>query len=120
MTLRSGLALLSRLTGLDDPPRFLPPGLALAASACIEVVARARGKHTRFCREMVRTLIEGCSHTTDRPARDLGLDYTPIETTMRRTISWYIDQGLILRPLPGSPIRRPLNRHLPAQRTGGV
>jgi dihydroflavonol-4-reductase len=100
MTLRSGLALLSRLTGLDDPPRFLPPRLALAASACIEVLARARGKHTRFCREMVRTLIEGAPYDGSQAARDLGLDYTPIETTMRRTISWYIEQGLILRPLP--------------------
>jgi dihydroflavonol-4-reductase len=101
MTLRSGLALLSRLTGLEDPPRFLPPRLALAAAACIEVVARARGKHTRFCREMVRTLIEGAVYDGSRATRDLGLAYTPIETTMRRTIGWYLEQGLIVRPLPG-------------------
>lgn len=100
MTLRSGLGLLARLTGLDDPPRFLPPSLALAASAGIEVVARVRGKRTRFCREMVRTLIEGAPYDGSQAARDLGLDYTPIETTMRRTISWYIEQGLILRALP--------------------
>jgi dihydroflavonol-4-reductase len=101
MTLRSGLALLSRLTGLSDPPRFLPPKLALAASACIEAVARARHKHTRYCREMVRTLIEGAPYDGAPAARDLGLDYTPIEITMRRTITWYLDQGLIVRPLPG-------------------
>jgi dihydroflavonol-4-reductase len=101
MTLRSGLALLSRLTGLADRPRFLPPQIALAAAACIEVVARMRGKHTRFCREMVRTLIEGAPYDGSPAARDLGLVYTPIETTMRRTISWYIEQGLIKRPLPG-------------------
>jgi dihydroflavonol-4-reductase len=101
MTLRSGLALLSRLTGLEDPPRFLAPKLALAASACIELVARARGKPTRFCREMVRTLIEGPAYDGSKASLELGLVYTPIETTMRRTISWYIEQGLILRPLPG-------------------
>jgi dihydroflavonol-4-reductase len=101
MTLRSGLALLSRLTGLEDPPRFVTPRLALAASACIELVARARGKPTRFCREMVRTLVEGSAYDGSKASRDLGLVYTPIETTMRRTISWYIEQGLILRPLPG-------------------
>lgn len=101
MTLRSGLALLSHLTGLDDAPRFLPPRLALAAAACIELVARARGKHTRFCREMVRTLIEGSAYDGSQATRDLGLAYTPIETTMRRTISWYLEQGLITRPLPG-------------------
>jgi dihydroflavonol-4-reductase len=101
MTLRSGLALLSRLTGLADPPRFLPAKLALAASACIEVVARARHKPTRYCREMVRTLIEGAPYDGAPAARDLGLVYTPIEVTMRRTISWYLAQGLITRPLPG-------------------
>jgi dihydroflavonol-4-reductase len=101
MTLRSGLALLSRLTGLEDPPRFLPPRLALAAAACIEAVARARRTPTRFCREMVRTLIEGSAYDGSHATRDLGLVYTPIETTMRRTISWYLEQGLIVRPLPG-------------------
>jgi dihydroflavonol-4-reductase len=100
MTLRTGLALLSRLTGLEDPPRFLPPKLALAAAGCIEAVARLRGKPTRFCREMVRTLIEGSPYDGSQATRDLGLVYTPIETTMRRTISWYIEQGLIVRPLP--------------------
>jgi dihydroflavonol-4-reductase len=101
MTLRSGLALLSRLTGLEDSPRFLPPGLALAAAAGIELVARARRKHTRFCREMVHTLLEGSAYDGTQATRDLGLVYTPIETTMRRTISWYLQQGLITRPLPG-------------------
>ena len=50
---------------------------------------------------MVRTLIEGSAYDGSKASRDLGLVYTPIETTMRRTISWYIEQGLILRPLPG-------------------
>lgn len=101
LTLRSGLALLAQITGLEDPPRFLPPRLALAASACIELVARVRRKPTRFCREMVRTLIEGSPYDGAPAGRALGLDYTPIETTMRRTISWYLEQGLIVRPLPG-------------------
>jgi dihydroflavonol-4-reductase len=100
MTLRSGLALLSRITGLEDRPRFLPASLALAASGCIEAVARVRRKPTRFCREMVRTLIEGSPYDGSPAARDLGLVYTPIEATMRRTISWYLEQGLITRPLP--------------------
>ena len=101
MTLRSGLALLSRMTGLTDPPRFLSPRLALAASACVELVARARGKPTRFCREMVRTLVDGSPYDGSKASRDLGLVYTPIEATLRRTVRWYIDQGLIVRPLPG-------------------
>jgi hypothetical protein len=50
---------------------------------------------------MVRTLIEGSAYDGSQATRDLGLAYTPIETTMRHTISWYLEQGLITRPLPG-------------------
>jgi nucleoside-diphosphate-sugar epimerase len=84
-----------------DPPRFLPARLALGASACIEVIARIRRKPTRYCREMVRTLVEGAPYDGAPAAKALGLVYTPIEDTMRRTISWYLAQGLITRPLPG-------------------
>jgi dihydroflavonol-4-reductase len=100
-TLRAGLQLLGRITGIDDAPRFLPPGVAFAAAAGVEVVARARRRRSSFCREMVRTLIEGHAYDGSGAARDLGLVYTPVETTMRRTIAWYIEQGLVTRPLPG-------------------
>jgi len=42
MTLREGLQLLARLTGLEDSPRFLPPRLAYALAAGVEVVGRSR------------------------------------------------------------------------------
>lgn len=100
MTLREGLALLAAMTGIEDAPRFLPAPLALAAAGVLEAVARARHKPTRFCREMVRTLIEGSAYDGTQATRDLGLVYTPIEDTMRRTIRWYLEQGLITRPLP--------------------
>lgn len=101
MTLREGLQLLARLTGLEDSPRFLPPRLAYALAAGVEVVGRSRKRRSPFCREMVRTLIEGDRYDGMQATRDLGLVYTPIETSMRRTISWYVKQGLVRRPLPG-------------------
>jgi dihydroflavonol-4-reductase len=108
MTLRDGLALLGRLTGIDDRPRFIAPRLAVALAAGVEVLARSRRRPAAFCREMVRTLLEGHAYDGGQATRDLGLVYTPIETTMRRTINWYLEQGLVLRPLPGfsaSPAR---------------
>jgi dihydroflavonol-4-reductase len=101
MTLREGLALLGHLTGIDDRPRFVAPRLALALATGAEVLARTRRRPAAFCREMVRTLIEGHAYDGGQATRELGLVYTPIETTMRRTISWYLEQGLVLRPLPG-------------------
>jgi dihydroflavonol-4-reductase len=49
----------------------------------------------------VRTLTEGSPYDGTKATRDLGLVYTPIEASMRRTIGWYVEQGLIHRPLPG-------------------
>lgn len=101
MTLRQGLVLLGRLTGIEDSPRFIPPRLAVVVATAAELVARSRRKRSAFCREMVRTLIEGHAYDGAQATRDLGLAYTPIETTMRQTVSWYLEQGLLLRPLPG-------------------
>ena len=50
---------------------------------------------------VARTLVEGAPYDGAPAAKALGLVYTPIEDTMRRTISWYLAQGLITRPLPG-------------------
>jgi dihydroflavonol-4-reductase len=100
MTFREGLELLSRITGLEDAPRFLPAWLAYGLAAGVEVAGRIRHKRTSFCREMVRTLTEGNSYDGSTAARGLGLAYTPIETSMRRTISWYVAHGLVQRPLP--------------------
>jgi dihydroflavonol-4-reductase len=101
MTFREGLELLARITGLDDVPRFVPAWLAYSLAAGVEVAGRARNRRSPFCREMVRTLTEGSPYDGTKAARDLGLVYTPIEASMRRTISWYVEQGLIHRPLPG-------------------
>jgi len=101
VTFREGLELLARITGLDDVPRFLPAWIAYALAAGVEVVDRSRNRRAPFCREMVRTLTEGRRYDGTKATRDLGLVYTPIETSMRRTISWYVEQGLVHRPLPG-------------------
>jgi dihydroflavonol-4-reductase len=101
MTFREGLELLGSIAGLDDAPPFLPARLAYALASGIEAVGHLRNRRSPFCREMVRTLTEGSPYDGTRATRDLGLVYTPIETSMRRTIAWYIAQGLVHRPLPG-------------------
>ena len=34
------------------------------------------------------------------PARELGLDYTPVRDTLARTVAWALEQGLITKSLP--------------------
>jgi dihydroflavonol-4-reductase len=101
LTVREGLELLARLTGLEDRPRFLPPQLALALSTGVQAVARVRRRKAPVCRELVRTLLHGHTYDGSKATRELGLSYTPIEDTLRRTVAWYVEQGLIERTLPG-------------------
>ena len=101
LTVREGLELLGRVTGLDEQPRFLPPRLALLLASGVETVGRVRRRRPSVCREMVRTLLHGHTYDGSKAARELGLVYTPLEETLRRTVAWYVEEGLVRRPLPG-------------------
>jgi dihydroflavonol-4-reductase len=95
LTVREGLALLGRLSGVEQPVRALPPWLAMTVATVVETVARVRRRPPRICRELARTLTHGHTYDGSRAARELGLRYTPIEDTLRRTIAWWVEQGLV-------------------------
>lgn len=101
MTVREGLELLAEATGVDATVRSLPGPLASAAAGMIAGVSRARGRTPRFCPEMVRTLRHGHAYDGSKATRDLGLEYTPAEETLARTIRWFAEQGMVTRDLPG-------------------
>jgi dihydroflavonol-4-reductase len=94
------LKLIGGIAGLRDRPRTLPLWLAMTLAAGIELTSGWRGKEPRLCRESVRTL--GHPHLYDgaRAERELGLRYTPLRQAMEATVRWYVDQGLVTRPLP--------------------
>jgi dihydroflavonol-4-reductase len=95
VTVREGIELLNRLAGIDTPVRSLPPAAATAAAVAVEALARLRGKTPRVCRDLVRTALHGHSYDGSRAVRELGLSYTPLEETIRRTVEWFVEQGLV-------------------------
>jgi dihydroflavonol-4-reductase len=101
LTSREALEIVSGLTGITDEPRFLPGALASAAAALIEGAFRIRGRTPPVCREMIRTMLHGHKYDGSKAARELGLAYTPVRETFRRTIAWALEQGLVQRELPG-------------------
>jgi dihydroflavonol-4-reductase len=102
LTVLEGVRLLDRVAGIEGTVRSLPPTLAIAAAAVVETSARLRRKKARLCRELVRTALHGHAYDGSRAERDLGLRYTPVEETIRRTIGWFAEEGLV-RPELGSP-----------------
>jgi dihydroflavonol-4-reductase len=97
LSVRDGLALVAGLVGVDRPVRALPPSVAMAVATAVEAVGRARRRSPRICRELARTLIHGHAYDGSRATRALGLRYTPIEDTLRRTVDWWLEQGLVPR-----------------------
>jgi dihydroflavonol-4-reductase len=97
LSVRHGLALVAKLLGVDRPVRTLPPSLALAVATAAEALGRVRRRSPRICRELARTLIHGHAYDGSKATRTLGLHYTPLEETLRRTVDWWVEQRLIPR-----------------------
>jgi dihydroflavonol-4-reductase len=95
LTVREGLALLGRLAGIERPVRTLRPSLAMTLATVVESVAWVRRGSPRICRELARTITHGHAYDGSKAERELGLRYTPIEETLRRTMDWWIEQGLV-------------------------
>jgi dihydroflavonol-4-reductase len=95
LSVREGLALVASLVGVDRPLRALPPSLAMAVATAAEALGRVRRRSPRICRELARTLIHGHAYDGSKATRTLGLRYTPIEETLRRTVDWWVEQQLV-------------------------
>jgi dihydroflavonol-4-reductase len=95
LSVREGLALVASLVGVDRPLRALPPSLAMAVATAAEALGWVRRRSPRICRELARTLIHGHAYDGSKATRTLGLRYTPIEETLRRTVDWWVEQQLV-------------------------
>jgi dihydroflavonol-4-reductase len=92
---RQALELLNRVTGRELSPRFLPGWVASVGAGAMELGASVVGRRPRVCREMVRVLRAGHVYDGSRATRELGLNYTSLEVTIRRTVDWFETEGLL-------------------------
>ena len=90
------LNLLVEATGRDLSPRFVPGWVASVGVGVASLGARALGRRPELCREMVRVMLAGHAYDGSRATRELGLEYRPLELTIRRTIDWFEAEGLLL------------------------
>ena len=95
LTTDEAMDLLSRVSGHRVRPRIVPNAVASAAGVVAEAAFRAARRHPPFCRAMARTIVHGHAYDGSHAARALGLRYTPVEDTLRRTLEWARREGLI-------------------------
>jgi dihydroflavonol-4-reductase len=89
------LDLLRANTDRSLAPKLAPGWVATAGAGVVEAGSRALRRRPPVCREMVRVLRAGHVYDGSRATRDLGLAYTPIETTIRRTVEWFREEGML-------------------------
>jgi dihydroflavonol-4-reductase len=112
LTNSEAIDLIAVISGLVDRPRTLPLPVAMGVAGVAEAVARLRGRQPKLCRETIRTMGHPHLYDGSRAARELGLRYTPIRQALEATVRWYVEQGLVARPLPrlagdGQPTAQP-------------
>lgn len=81
----------------DRPERvvWIPRGVVRAGAP---ITALIPGSDPPVCPAMLRTLLHGHRYDGSLAGRALGLTYTSIQDTVRKTVSWYRDQGLLPAP----------------------
>jgi dihydroflavonol-4-reductase len=95
LTIAEAFALAADVAGVKRSPRLVPRQAATVAGAVVERAFRLVRRHPPVCREMVRTLIHGHRYDGSRAERDLGLRYTAPRDTIRRTVAWAREAGLL-------------------------
>ena len=100
ITSTEALQLVSDLSGIQHKVPLVPPRLARGAATIAEWLFRVRGKTSPICRGRVNTILHGHRYDGSLATRELGLRYTPVAETFRRTIEWAAAEGLLKRPLP--------------------
>ena len=95
LTIAEAFALAADVAGVERSPRLVPRQTATIAGTVVERAFRLVRRRPPVCREMVRTLIHGHRYDGSRAERELGLRYSDPRDTIRRTVAWARDAGLL-------------------------
>ena len=104
LTTPEAVELLERIWGLPRRIRFVPGWTATAAGELAGAGAALLRRDAMLCPEAVRSLLHGHRYDGSKATRELGLRYTPVETTIRRTLEWCAERGLV--PPAHEPVAR--------------
>jgi dihydroflavonol-4-reductase len=95
LPIQVALETVRRLAGGGPQARVVPGSLGVAAATAVELVCRLLGRSPPVCRETMRTLLHGHTYDGSKAERELGLEYTPVEATLEKTIRWLRAEGLV-------------------------
>jgi dihydroflavonol-4-reductase len=97
MRVTDAVGLLGEVAGIRCRPRMVARGVVRGIGLPLAYLLRYVPLRTRICPDLLRVLLQGHTYDGTRAVEELGLRYTPIETTLRNTVDWYREEGLLDR-----------------------
>lgn len=98
VSVSDAIAMAQEIAATTITPRWLSAGVARAVGRPAAGVVNLVRPSADVCPALIDTLLHGHRFDGSRAERDLGIIYTPIEDTLRRTIEWFVEQGLVPSP----------------------
>ncbi len=95
LSTREAVGLVDKLMGRDTSARYIRDRLFSALGRTVGVGYTLAGRDAPLCAESARVMLHGHRYDGSRATRALGLDYTPIEETLARTIDWFRAEGML-------------------------
>lgn len=98
LTVRQAERQIRLLLGRRQSPWLLNPTVVKTAAPVADAAARIMGRQSLLCPESARVMLNGHRYDGSKATRELGLDYTPAEDTLARTLHWFRSEGLLSLP----------------------
>jgi dihydroflavonol-4-reductase len=95
LTTAEAVDLLREVCGRPAHTLRLGRGAVRAAGVAASAYGRITRRQVPLCPEVVRTLLHGHRYDGSRAERDLRLRYRAPVETVRRTLAWYVQEGLL-------------------------
>jgi dihydroflavonol-4-reductase len=95
ITSRDWSELFSRVTGIPVATRIISARVAMPMALVFEAIGWLRRKPAMMNRNAVRHVIQCQQWDCRRSREELGITYTPAETTIRDTARWYVENGYV-------------------------
>ncbi len=86
---------LGRIAGVEHRVRYLPGWIFSAAAGAVEAAWRVTGREPPLCRAMAREVSHGHVFDSSKAERELGLQFTPPEVWLAKTVEWYRQTGVV-------------------------
>ncbi len=97
MTSREAVRLAEEIVRRPINAVWIPPWLMTTMGAPVAALVSRVRPDAGICPEFVRTLAHGHRFDGSKAADELGLVYTPVGTTFKRTIDWFENESLVPR-----------------------